>query len=303
MQEKFNTAIDSVASVLLGKTEVIRLASCCLLSGGHLLLEDLPGVGKTTLAQALAKVFDLDFSRVQFTSDLLPADIIGMSLFDKNTSQFEFRRGPVFTQLLLADEINRATPKTQSALLEAMAEYQISNDGQSYALAEPFFVVATQNPERHGGTFALPESQLDRFSMRVSIGYPSHEAERSMLNGNGMALSDMPASLTAEDLLAGMAAVKAVRVETVCMDYIQRLIQRSRSHPDISLGLSPRAALTLVSTAKSWAFLDGRDFVRATDVQAVFSAVAAHRMRDTSNSVAADNSLAALVLDTTAVVG
>lgn len=302
MQSKLNTAIEHVAEVLLGKTEVIRLATCCLLSGGHLLLEDLPGVGKTTLAHALAKVFGLDFSRVQFTSDLLPADIIGLSLFDKNTHEFEFRRGPVFTQLLLADEINRATPKTQSALLEAMAEYQVSNDGKTYALPEPFFVVATQNPERHGGTFALPESQLDRFSMRLSIGYPSIEAERRILNGQGQAMSSLQACLSAEELAASIKLVKAVRVETVCMDYIQRLIQRSRNHPDISLGLSPRAAITLVNSAKSWAYLDGRDFVRASDVQAVFGAVAAHRMRGAADSVAPDNRLATLLLDTTDVV-
>lgn len=302
MHAKLTSATDHIAEVLLGKQELIRLAVCCLLSGGHLLLEDLPGVGKTTLAQALAKVFGLDFARVQFTSDLLPADIIGLSLFDKNTNQFEFRPGPVFSQLLLADEINRATPKTQSALLEAMAEHQVSNDGNTYALPQPFFVVATQNPERHGGTFALPESQLDRFSMRLSIGYPSAEAERLLLSGQRVPLSRLAAHMSSDDLMAAAAAAAAVRIEPVCLDYIQRLIAHSRNHTDISLGLSPRAALTLVSAAKSWAYLDGRDFVRATDVQAVFVAIAAHRLRDSADNVAADGRLAELLLDSTDVV-
>lgn len=303
MNSKLNAAINDVAKVLLGKQEVIKLATACLLAEGHLLLEDLPGVGKTTLSHALAKIFGLDFARVQFTSDLLPADIVGLSLFNKTTNSFEFRQGPVFTQVLLADEVNRATPKTQSALLEAMAERQVTNDGQTLALPQPFFVIATQNPERHGGTFPLPESQLDRFSMRLAIGYPSAEAERQLLQGEGTSFEQTSAQFSAAELQACIAEVKQVRVEPVCMDYVQRLIHGSRHHVDISLGLSPRAALTLVACAKSWAYIDGRDFVKAEDVQAVFAAVVSHRLRDSGNSVPADGRLASLLLEATAVVG
>lgn len=300
-QQQLHHAIDTVGSVLLGKTELIRLASCCLLSRGHLLVEDLPGVGKTTLSHALATVFGLQFSRVQFTSDLLPADILGLSLFNRDTSAFEFKPGPIFCQVLLADEINRATPRTQSALLEAMAEGQVTNDGISYPLPKPFFVVATQNPERHSGTFALPESQLDRFSMRLSIGYPSLEAERALLQGEGLALDKIKACMDAETLIQIQTQIKTIKVDTVVMDYILRLVSASRNSDDIGLGLSPRAALTLVSNAKAWAYIDDRDYVRPEDVQAVFAAVSAHRMRDSSNTTVADTRLADMLLDTTSV--
>ncbi len=298
---ELNRAIEQIGSVLLGKDDVIRLACCCLLSKGHLLIEDLPGVGKTTLSHALASVFGLDFARVQFTSDLLPADILGLSLFNKSSSSFEFKPGPIFSQLLLADEINRATPKAQSALLEAMAEGQVTSDGVSHTLPEPFFVVATQNPEHHGGTFMLPESQLDRFSMRLSIGYPSVEAERKMLLSQNMPVTNMSPVLSVTDLLDLQASVANVHVDDVCIDYIQRLITASRNHSDISLGLSPRAALTVVSTAKAWAYLENRDYVRAEDVHSIFSAVSSHRMRDNSNQVPHNDHLSLLLLEQTDV--
>lgn len=296
-RQNLHRAIDTVGSVLIGKTELIRLACCCLLSRGHLLIEDLPGVGKTTLSHALAAVFGLQFSRVQFTSDLLPADILGLSLFNRETSAFEFKPGPIFSQVLLADEINRATPRTQSALLEAMAEGQVTNDGNSYTLPKPFFVVATQNPERHSGTFALPESQLDRFSMRLSIGYPSMDAERALLQGNGLAVDAVSSCMDADTLMQIQAEIRAIQVSDVVMDYILRLVNASRNSDAIGLGLSPRAALTLVSNAKAWAYIDDRDYVRPEDVQAVFAAVAAHRMRDNNNTTVADTRLADALLD------
>jgi len=299
MREQLQAAVKECGKVLLGKRDVIQLAVCCMVGKGHLLLEDLPGVGKTTLAHALAKVFGLQYSRVQFTSDLLPADILGFSLFDAKTGEFEFKSGPIFTQLLLADEVNRATPKTQSALLEAMSEEQVTSDGTTYPLPSPFFVIATQNPERHGGTFSLPEAQLDRFSMRLSIGYPSEEAERAMLNGESATIDSLETLLEPEQIVAIQADVQKLAVSDVCMDYIQRLVSKSRQHEELSLGLSPRGALTLVNCAKAWAYLEGREHVLVDDVQAVFAAVVSHRIRDISNAVPATTELANRLIEQT----
>jgi len=254
----------TLETVILGKPAQIRLCVACLLARGHLLIEDVPGVGKTTLAHALAHVLGLSWQRVQFTSDLLPADIIGVSVFDRASQQFHFRRGPIFTQLLLADEVNRASPRTQSALLEAMEERQVSADGTTYALPEPFFVVATQNPHEQLGTFGLPESQLDRFLMRVVLGYPDAAHERELLGAGGV--------------LGVQRAVRKVYVADALLDYAQALIVRTRSSSDLKLGLSPRAGQGLIRAAQAWSFLGGRRSVLPEDLQAVLPSVVAHRL-------------------------
>jgi MoxR-like ATPase len=270
----------SLDSIILGKGEAVRLALTCLLARGHLLIEDVPGVGKTTLAHALAQVLGLKWQRVQFTSDLLPADILGVSVFDRATQKFEFRQGPVFTQLLLADEVNRASPRTQSALLEAMEERQVSVDGITHALPEPFFVVATQNPHEQLGTYALPESQLDRFLMRIELGYPDARHERALLGEEDRraVLGRMAPSLDATEMLELQRAAAAVHTAGPLLDYVQQLVAATRSRSDIRLGLSPRAAQGLVRAARAWALLDGRDAVLPDDVQAVWYAVALHRL-------------------------
>ena len=270
----------TLETVILGKPAQIRLCLACLLARGHLLIEDVPGVGKTTLAHALAHVLGLSWQRVQFTSDLLPADIIGVSVFDRASQQFHFRRGPLFTQLLLADEVNRASPRTQSALLEAMEERQVSADGTTYALPEPFFVVATQNPHEQLGTFGLPESQLDRFLMRVVLGYPDAAHERELLRG-GVRRELLPGVapvLTAAGLLAVQRAVRAVYVADALLDYAQALIARTRAASDLKLGLSPRAGQGLIRAAQAWSFLAGRRSVLPEDLQAVLPSVVAHRL-------------------------
>lgn len=275
-----DNAIAAVTKVVLGKEEQIRLAVACLLARGHLLIEDLPGLGKTTLAHTLARVFSLNYQRVQFTSDMLPADILGVSVFDPQTRDFQLRQGPVFTQLLLADEINRATPKTQGALLEAMEERQVTLDGQTRPLPEPFFVIATQNPITQAGTFPLPESQLDRFLMRLSLGYPSEQVERQLLAGSdrrAQALMMNPVASVAE-LMTQMAEVPKVRASDDLIDYIQRLLAHSRSSGDFVVGLSPRAGIGLLSASRAWALLNHRDYVLPDDVQVVFEAVAGHRL-------------------------
>jgi MoxR-like ATPase len=273
-----DAALAAIEKIILGKPQQIRLALACLLARGHLLIEDVPGVGKTTLAHTLARVLGLDWKRVQFTSDLLPADIVGVSVFDRASQQFQFRPGPVFTQLLLADEINRASPKAQSALLEAMEERQVSIDGQTHRLPDPFFVVATQNPHEQLGTYGLPESQLDRFLMRISLGYPDGAAERSLLLAveRRELLETTPAALAPAELLAAQRAVRAIYVAAPLLDYVQALIARSRSA--LALGLSPRAAQGLVRSAQSWALLAGERAVLPEHVQAVLPAVAAHRL-------------------------
>jgi MoxR-like ATPase len=270
----------TLETVILGKPAQIRLCLACLLARGHLLIEDVPGVGKTTLAHALAHVLGLSWQRVQFTSDLLPADIIGVSVFDRASQQFHFRRGPLFTQLLLADEVNRASPRTQSALLEAMEERQVSADGTTYALPEPFFVVATQNPHEQLGTFGLPESQLDRFLMRVVLGYPDAAHERELLRGGDRRelLPGVAPVLTATGLLAVQRAVRAVYVADALLDYAQALIGRTRAASDLKLGLSPRAGQGLIRAAQAWSFLAGRRSVLPEDLQAVLPSVVAHRL-------------------------
>ncbi len=266
--------------VILGKSGQVRLSLACLLAGGHLLIEDVPGVGKTTLAQALSASLGLRFSRLQFTSDLLPADLLGVSIYEPAEREFRFHEGPVFTQLLLADEINRATPKTQSALLEAMEERQVSEGGLSRALPSPFFVIATQNPASQLGTFALPESQLDRFLMTVSLGYPDPRAERELLLAGGRrnAARELSAVLTPQTLIAAQQEVEAVHVSGALADYVLALVSASRLHADVQAGLSPRAALGLLSAARAWAWLAGRGHALPEDVRAVFGSVAAHRL-------------------------
>jgi MoxR-like ATPase len=270
----------ALETVILGKPQQIRLCLACLLARGHLLIEDVPGVGKTTLAHALAHLLGLAWQRVQFTSDLLPADIIGVSIFDRASQRFDFRRGPIFTQLLLADEVNRASPRTQSALLEAMEERQVSADGTTYRLPEVFFVVATQNPHEQLGTFALPESQLDRFLMRVTLGYPDTAHERELLRGGERRdlLPEMPPALNAAQVLTMQREVRGVHVADPLLDYCQSLIARTRERTDLKLGLSPRAGQGLLRAAQSWSYLAGRNAVLPEDVQAVLPAVVAHRL-------------------------
>jgi MoxR-like ATPase len=267
--------------VILGKDAQIRLALACFLARGHLLIEDLPGVGKTTLAQTLAHLLGLPFSRIQFTSDLLPADIVGISIFEREHSEFKFLPGPLFSQVVLADEINRATPKTQSALLEAMEERQVTVDGKTRTLPAPFFVIATQNPSHQIGTFPLPESQLDRFLMRVELGYPDRAAERALLEGGGRReqLLTLAACLTAAQLLPLQAQAAAVYASPALFDYLQALIEATRHSLHFTNGLSPRAALSLLAAARAWAFVDGRHSVLPEDVQAVLPGVACHRLR------------------------
>ncbi|MBI4741063.1 MAG: AAA family ATPase [Betaproteobacteria bacterium] len=267
--------------VILGKDAQIRLALTCLLAHGHLLIEDLPGVGKTTLAQTLARLLGLQFSRIQFTSDMLPADIIGVSIFERERSRFKFLPGPIFSQVVLADEINRATPKTQSALLEAMEERQVTAEGETRPLPDPFFVIATQNPSQQIGTFALPESQLDRFLVRVELGYPDRAAERALLEGGGRReqLETLAACLSPEQLAPLQRQAAAVHTSPALLDYVQALIEATRGSPHFVHGLSPRAALSLLAAARAWAFVDGRDMVLPEDVQAVLPGVACHRLR------------------------
>lgn len=282
MNQAIKQLSQSVGEILTGKQQAIELACCCLLSGGHLLIEDLPGMGKTTLAHGLAAALGFSYQRVQFTSDLLPSDVIGVSVYSPQTQQFKFLSGPVFSQLLLADEINRATPKTQSALLEAMEERQITVDGTTYPLPEPFFVIATQNPVFQSGTFALPESQLDRFLMKISIGYPSEEAEREMLLGlkGRSQMSQLTACLSFEEFRALQQQAQSVHTSEAIIAYVQRLVAYSRSAAEFAVGLSPRAALALLQCAKTWAMMQGRAHVLPEDVQAVLPAVAEHRLHE-----------------------
>lgn len=272
---------ESISSIILGKDKQIQLALSCLLADGHLLIEDLPGVGKTTLSLTLAKVFGLDFQRIQFTSDLLPSDVLGVSIFDTSTQSFKFHKGPVFTQVLLADEINRSTPKTQSSLLEAMEEKQVTQDGATRALPKPFFVIATQNPMEQVGTFPLPESQLDRFLMRINIGYPDQQAEMELLKGNNRheMIQQLEVSITPEQLIKLQLTASNTHMSQAILDYVLSLIRSSRLSPWFISGLSPRAGLALQRCARSWAFLQGRDHVLPEDVQQVLPGVAAHRLQ------------------------
>lgn len=280
MRDNIAQSVAEIGKVLLGKEDEVKLALTCLLADGHLLIEDLPGMGKTTLAHALAKVAGLSYQRVQFTSDMLPADIVGVSVFDASTSSFTFHPGPVFAQVLLADEINRTTPKTQSALLEAMEEGQVTVDGESRKLPQPFFVIATQNPQSQMGTFALPESQLDRFLMRISLGYPSPEFERILFKGDDPRdhIRHLNCCLPAEELENIKRAIGAVQTSDSLIDYLQRLVAATRSNPHFVHGLSPRGAMGLLRAAKAWAYIDNRDYVIPDDIQAVLPAVVTHRI-------------------------
>lgn len=280
MNADLQSLLDRLGGIVLGKPQQLRLALTCLLARGHLLIEDVPGVGKTTLALALARVLGLQFQRIQFTSDLLPADVLGVSIFEQGNGSFRFHPGPVFAQLVLADEINRASPKTQSALLEAMEEGQVTVEGATRPLPQPFFVVATQNPGEQIGTFSLPESQLDRFLMRLSIGYPSAQAERELLGERERRelLAATAPVLDPERLLALQRDVQAVRTTSPLLDYILALVQASRRHPALRQGLSPRAGLALRRAAQAWAMIEGRAGVIPEDVQAVFKAVVGHRL-------------------------
>ncbi|MBG6495612.1 AAA family ATPase [Pseudomonas aeruginosa] len=282
MLNTLEACLKAVDEILLGKDRQVRLALACLLARGHLLIEDLPGMGKTTLSHALARVLGLSFQRIQFTSDLLPGDILGTSVFDKDSGQFVFHPGPIFAELVLADEINRATPKSQSALLEAMEEGQVTIEGATRPLPEPFFVIATQNPASQGGTFSLPESQLDRFLMRLSLGYPGRAAERSRLLGEARRdlLPRLEPLLDHAALAAFQAEVPKGRASDALVDYVLRLVEATRTQPAFALGLSPRGSLALLAAARAWALLAGRDYVIPEDVQAVLPAVAGHRLRD-----------------------
>lgn len=290
MQSIVNEVLAKIGQHVHGKEHQIKLSVACLLSKGHLLIEDLPGMGKTTLAHTLAATMGLSYQRMQFTSDLLPADIIGVSIFDEANQTFKLHQGPIFNQVVLADEINRASPKTQSALLEAMEERQVSIEGKTHKLPQPFFVIATQNPLFHSGTYPLPESQLDRFMMRISLGFPNTESERKILlsSNERVADSDITPILDENSLRALQQQIEMVHCETSVVDYIIALCQKSREPETSGNALSPRAGKALLSSAKAWAFIENRDYVMPEDIQAVFSAVCEHRLdagyKENSNS-------------------
>jgi MoxR-like ATPase len=296
-------AQQQVNSVVLGKGPRVRLAFACFLAGGHLLIEDLPGVGKTTLAHALAATLDLSFQRIQFTSDLLPSDIIGVSVYQREQGEFKFHPGPLFAQLVLADEINRATPKTQSALLEAMAEQQVTVDGESRPLPGPFFVVATQNPLDLAGTYPLPDSQLDRFMLRISLDYPDRDAERDLLTAADRreVIAHLRPCLDVAQIQQIRAAVARVLASPALIDYVKALLAASRVDAEIRVGLSPRAGLALLNAARACALLDGRGYCLPEDVQAAFVAAAAHRMIPGGSTHRARDALARKLLDATPV--
>ena len=290
MKQALDLALAQSERIILGKSRQIRLAMACLLARGHLLIEDIPGVGKTTLAQTLARVLGLHFQRIQFTSDLLPADILGVSVFEQTRGGFQFHPGPIFAELVLADEVNRASPKTQSALLEAMEERQVTIDGLTRPLPNPFFVVATQNPNYQVGTFPLPESQLDRFLMRVDLGYPHASAERALLKEKDRRelLSTLSPALTPADLLKLQNVVGHVQVSDALVEYVLAIVQHTRENPLYREGLSPRAGLALRRSAQAWALLDGRNSVLPEDVQAVLAAVVTHRLQPEDSGTRAD---------------
>lgn len=283
--DAIDSVIEAVGEVLLGKDTQIRLALTCLFARGHLLIEDLPGMGKTLLAHSLSQILGLDFNRVQFTSDLLPSDVVGVSLFDKNTSSFRFMPGPVFTQVLLADEINRATPKSQSALLEVMEEQTVTVDGETRQLPQPFFVIATQNPITQTRTYPLPESQMDRFLMRIELGYPDQTSERKLLveGDRRQVLKKLGPVISTEKLLAIQNEAEKVKVADTLLDYVQRLIDYSRKEEDFAFGLSPRGALSLLRASKAWALIHRRNHVVPEDVQQVLPSVVEHRLRGSAD--------------------
>ncbi|WJG08237.1 AAA family ATPase [Aliiglaciecola sp. LCG003] len=280
MQQTISHAIEQISKHVIGKRRQIKLALTCLLANGHLLIEDLPGMGKTTLSHALAKVLGLDFSRIQFTSDLLPADMLGLNIFDSAKQAFQFHPGPIFSQIVLADEINRASPKTQSALLEAMEEKQVSLDGETRPLPSPFFVIGTQNPAHQSGTYPLPESQLDRFLMRIQLGYPDWQAEKQMLlEQDSSGSEELSSVMTCQQFIALQKAANEVHCSDAILDYVLKLVTYSREIEGFPNPLSPRASKALVAAAKAWAYIEGRDYLIPEDIQAVLPSVAEHRMR------------------------
>lgn len=290
MKQLIDTVVQELNQILLGKDQQVRLAVCGLLARGHLLIEDIPGMGKTTLSHALAKVMGLSYQRIQFTNDLLPADVLGYSMYDKEAGSLVFHPGPIFAQVVLADEINRASPRTQSALLEAMEERQVSIEGETRPLPQPFFVIATQNPIEQGGTFPLPESQLDRFLMRVRLGYPDPRAERELLEGEDRRVmtEQLESLLPQADLMTLQKAVNRVKASPALLDYVQRLLEQSRRMPGLVYGLSPRAGLGLLRAAKAWALMNGRNHVLPDDIQAVFPSIAEHRLEQGDSGKSAE---------------
>jgi len=300
---KVTQALTALSTVISGKEAVLKKCLACLLADGHVLLEDVPGTGKTSLAQSLSKVLGLDYSRIQFTADLLPADVLGSMIFEQDSNQFRFQRGPVFCQLLLADEINRSTPKTQSALLEAMAEHQVTVDGEAYPLDQPFFVIATQNPQTQFGTFALPESQLDRFMLSMSVGYPDESSERALLKGDTgrFNIKNLQSVFSTENILSMRTAVAEIHCSDALIDYILRLVKASRNHKQLSYGVSPRGALALVSVVKAWAFIHDRDYVIPEDVQALLHNAWHHRLVHAAQSSVEASAVLDEILSSTAV--
>jgi len=290
MQNLISNIVQQVGSVVIGKEPKIRLALACLLARGHILIEDLPGMGKTTLAQVLSKTLGLSYQRTQFTSDMLPSDVVGISIFDTNDNKFTLHKGPIFNQVVLADEINRASPKTQSALLEAMESSQVSIDGKTYALPDPFLVIATQNPLFHSGTYPLPESQLDRFTMRISLGFPNVEAEKQILGNSHIkqSINELSACISAEQLIEIQNVVDDIHVSESILEYIIALCHLSRKQMGSVNPLSPRAGKALLASAKAWAFMENRDHVLPQDIQAVFEAVCEHRL-DSSGTISETN--------------
>jgi MoxR-like ATPase len=285
-KDTLDKIVEEIGRVILGKEQAIRLSLTCLLARGHLLIEDLPGVGKTTLSHLLASTLGLDYQRIQFTSDLLPADILGISIYDRDSSSFSFHPGPIFSQLILADEVNRATPRAQSALLEAMEESQVTIEGKTRSLPEPFFVIATQNPSNQVGTFPLPESQLDRFTMRIELGYPDNEAERELLKGTDRRelLKHITATIDSEQLVVMQAQADSIHVSEALLDYLQDLLEYSRRSADYTNGLSPRAGLAVLRCARAWALIHGHPQVLPEDIQQVLPSVIAHRLNRVENN-------------------
>jgi len=302
-QALLDRAIKTVSEIVVGKERQVKLSLSCLLAGGHLLIEDQPGVGKTTLAHVLARVLGLDFQRIQFTSDLMPADILGVSIYDAEQKKFHFHPGPIFTQLVLADEVNRATPKTQSALLEVMEEGQITADGETFKVPEPFFVVATQNPRQQIGTFSLPESQLDRFLMRIEMGYPDRESERKLLEGEDRRklFETLKPVITPQQLAEMQQQARAIVASPALINYVQDLLDASRSNNQFGSGLSPRAGLALLSAARAWALISGRTMVLPEDVQAVAPGVMSHRLMGHGDLAGPSNAAVRTLIESVAI--
>lgn len=302
MQDKVEAVKSAINQVILGKAEQVDMAIACLLARGHLLIEDLPGMGKTTLAHTLATCFGLDFQRVQFTSDLLPSDITGSSIYERKSESFVFHAGPIFSQVVLADEINRATPKTQSALLEAMEEHQVTIEGTTHELPSPFFVIATQNPSSQVGTYPLPESQLDRFLIRLSLGYPDPATEAQLLlSGGRRQQAKIAKAIDSSELLHMQQLVAKVTVRQTLVDYVMSLILETRQSPELNHGLSPRAGLSLIEAAKAVAFMRGSDFVIPEDIQTVFPFVVGHRLQTSTRSELTGQDVADSVIQKVAV--